>query len=164
MKYLIHITSGISKSIDEGNFRGEPRWERSVLAALLASGSEVHTTKSIWQNPDTRPVNLHDGLNPEWQSDSVLITHGIKRNPHITTHAKYYMVQYHEPPDEEHKHLFLKYQQERPGCILATTATFDKSITDNLQNILGQGLVECIEGPAVPCVYPTDNWRKSYLL
>lgn len=165
MKYLIHVTASVSSTINGDNLRGEPRWERNVLDAFVSSGADVHTTIDLWKSPEPMPSNMHSGIVEEWLDDSVLITHGIMRNPHITSRAAHYVVQYHESPDAEHRHKFLKYEQEQPGHIIATTTSPADHYHGRLIRNLGAEKVEMVVGPVVPRVYSdADNWRKPIFL
>jgi len=47
MKYLLHTTAPVWTTIEADNLRGEPRWERAVLGALVKSGAQIHTTDKI---------------------------------------------------------------------------------------------------------------------
>lgn len=162
MKFLLHLTAPVSSFIEADNLRGEPRWERNVLGALLAAGRETHTTKKVWFSPQPPPTNLYDGINEAWLDDSILITHGIARNPHITSRARHYLVQYHEAPPKELAHLFLDFDLKQPGSIIATTSERNPWVLDRLCSALGKEKVEWLEGPNVRDVLSTDNSRAKY--
>jgi hypothetical protein len=160
MKYLHHVTAPIITTINANCYRGEPRWERNAFEAMITSGRLVHTTdSSVWQSSEPKPPNFHNGVNSDWQDDSLLITYGVVQNPHITQRAKYYMVQYVDGPDEKHKDLFLRYR----GNIVATCSFLSWEYIDRLQNVLGKENVEYVPGPMVPKVYNSDNFNQKYL-
>jgi hypothetical protein len=164
MKYLIHVTAPIVTSIDADNLRGEPRYERNIFAAAIASGRDVHTTTPVWRSSSTPPKNLHDGLNKDWQEDSLLITYGVTGNPHITAKAKNYMVHYLDGPNDSTKDDFLKYHRESPGCIVAVCNYKAWNWFTELQRVLGEDKVEWVQGPIVPYVVENaDNFNKQYL-
>lgn len=158
-KKLLNISADIHHDLRDGNFRGEGRWERNVLNALLTENQEVHTTRKVWKNNQPRPPNLYDGTNEEWVSESVLMVHGAGRSLFIERDdAKAYMVQFHETPFGQAQEDFKKYlKQDR---IIASVCSLNKATFDRLAVPFGTENVYLISGAMVPNVVDCDNWRK----
>jgi hypothetical protein len=159
MKYLINLTSDVYNSLEDGNFRGEPRWERNVVAALLQNNKEVHLTREAWK-AEKKPDNLYNGTNSQWLDDSVLITHGIGTQLHVTSIAAKYIIQFHEDPIDSVRNQFLSYGKN----IIATTDSKNPFTYERLTKSLGQENLFHVPGPMVPKVYlEADNFKKPNL-
>lgn len=170
MKYLVNLTSPIITTLRDGNFRGEPRWERNVVDALLTAGREVHTTREVWSSELPKPSNFHDGVNQEWLDDSVFISYGVPKEiftGYVPPDLKvpYRIIQYHDGPSYEYKDTFLKYDREKPGSIVATTSFKAWRYKTRLDDVFGSHLVEHVIGPTVPYVdLECNNFNKKNLL
>jgi len=165
MKYLINLTAPVSTTISADSLRGEPRWERNVFAACLKSGRQVHTTAPVWSTTSEKPSNLHDGLNTEWQDDSVLLTYGVPQNLHIGVKAKYYVVQMLDDPFANSIEKFNSYLTEKPGSIIASCGYKSWIYMSRIEKAFGSQNVELVQGPVVPYVVGgADNFNKPNLL
>lgn len=164
MKYLVHCTAPITSLINADDLRGEPRWERNALEALVSSGREVHTVWDVWKSPEPCPPNLHSGIKEEWLDDSIMITYGVTGSTNIgDIKAKYYIVQYLDGPNTETKNGFLKHHYKNPGSILATCSFKGWHWLRRLREELGSENVEWVEGPAVPFIVEGESFNKPYL-
>ncbi len=165
MKYLCHVTAPVITSLAGDNLRGEPRWERNSLDALLSEGRQAHTTFPIWEEgEDPIPKGLQDGYNVDWKEESVLITYGMREKPHITQEAKYYIVNYLDGPTKEQRDSFLKYKQGN-SYIVAICNWNSWLYMDRLRDALGAENVKWVPGPFVPDVDESaDNFDATYLL
>jgi len=162
MKYLLNISVNINSNLMLENFRGEGRWERNVLNALLLNNRQVHTTRNVWFSQEPRPSNLYNGLNEEWLPDSTLLVHGAGRSLFIERNdARSYMVQFHETPFGEAKEEFLKYLKE--NRIIATVASWNPFIHNQLASNFGKENIYRMSGAMVPYVdNSADNFRAPF--
>ena len=161
MKYLQNISiPSISSGLTSESHRGEGRWERNVLNALLTNGKTVHTTRHIWDAPEPRPANLYDGLNEAWMHESVLLVHGAGRSLYIERDdARAYIVHFYETPFGQAADDFKRYLSQ--GRIVATVCTFNPYIYNKLAQPFGAQNVYRTPGPTVPyTVDDADNFRK----
>ena len=53
MKVCIHLRDPVNGDLNNDNLRGESRWERQVLGALLQNElvTEVYSSGNIWRSP-----------------------------------------------------------------------------------------------------------------
>lgn len=160
MKYLVNSSVDIRSGFEFENFRGEGRWERNVLNALLTTGRTVHTTRNCWKSNQPMPPLLYDGMNSEWLDDSVLLVHGAGRSLFIETDkAKAYSIQFHETPFGQAKEDFLSYLKQ--NRIIATIGSQDSFTYYRLAEPFGAENVYHVPGPMVPYVVEdADNFRK----
>lgn len=164
MKYLVNLTAPVNTTLNADNLRGEPRWERNAVDALVSGGRDVHTVLDVWRSPLPCPNNLHSGIKSEWLDDSIMITYGVPARTHIgDTRAKYYMVQYLDGPTMQTRDEFLKFNREKPNSIVAMCGFRSFHWLNTLQGVLGHENVEFVEGPAVPYVVDSNNFDKPYL-
>lgn len=164
MKYLHNVTAPVLTSINADGLRGEGRWERNAFEAFVLSGRQVHSTTEIWRADIEKPSNFHDGLNPDWQDDSILITYGVPQNIGITAKAKYYMVQFLDDPFDYTVEKFNSYLREKPKSIVATCSFKTWVYLSRIQKTLGTENVEYLPRAAVPCVVGgADNFDKPNL-
>jgi len=65
----------VSKNLREGNLRGEARWERQVLEALLSNPevTEVYTSGAVW--PIKRHPKYRGLMKSDHSKDTILFTH-----------------------------------------------------------------------------------------
>ncbi len=170
LKYLCHLTAPVTTTFNADNYRGEPRWERNAVDALLTQGKTVHSTNRIWYSELAKPSNLHDELHLDWLEESALISYGVPHEIHTGSYPeaadpKYRIVQYQDGPSEKTKDTFLKYDRRLSGSIVATCAFKSHDYMAKLQAVLGTGNVEWTYGPTVPCVHEDhDSFTKKNLL
>lgn len=166
MKYLVHLTAPVTTNLSADNYRGEPRWERNCVSALLSQHRQVHTVWDIWQSKETPPPNLHSGINKDWLAESRMITYGVPATTNIgDVRAKNYIVQYLDGPSHQTKDEFLKFDREKPGSIVATCSFKSWVYIKRLKDVLGEENVEWVQGPTVPFVVDgADNHKQTYLL
>lgn len=170
LKYLAKLTALVTTTFRADNHRGEPRWERNAVDALLTQGKIVHSTNRIWHSALEKPANLYDEIHQEWMDESIQISYGV---PHeiYTGHypdncdPKYRIVQYQDGPSEQTKDTFLKYDRRLPGSIVATCAFKSGNYLARLERTLGKQNVEWHYGPTVPEIFPDhDSCSQTNLL
>ena len=168
-KYLVHLTAPVTTTFKADNYRGEPRWERNAVEALLLAGKPVHSTTKIWLSDLPKPVNLYD-MNLDWMDESIQISYGVPHEIHTGVYPaeanpKYRVVQYHDGPTEATKDTFLKYHRNNPGSIVATCCFKSGAYIQKLQNVLGRENVEWTYGPMLPTVFENhDSFSQPNLL
>ncbi len=167
-KYLVHLTAPVTTSFKADNHRGEPRYERNAVDALVTAGKTVHSTTYIWQSALPRPANLYD-MRLDWMKESIQVSYGVAHEiytGHYPAEAnpKYRVVQYWDGPTNETKDSFLKYHREDPGSIVATTSFKSWHYLSRLEMILGRENVEWMYGPMVPEVFEDhDSFNQPCL-
>jgi hypothetical protein len=168
MPVLLHMTSRIQNALNDGNLRGEARWERNVLEALISHGIQVHTTLNVKANDQLElPSNFHNGVNLDWIQDSIYISHGSPSNaylPPLGISCKYYLIQWFNGPQIETARSLQNLIDTNPSNTILTTNFLSGGYYAHLDARF-PGRVRHIEGPAVPDVDLTiDNFNKNILL
>ena len=165
MKYLIHLSLPIRNGINGDNLRGEPRCERNILSALLASGQDVYLSDypiQLWQS-DNKPANLYNFSELADIKNTTYICHTAPTDTLIFRKAENYILQSFNPHNQnviDEINSLIKTSNNR---VLITT-----SFTNNLsffEKTYTPNNVCMIEGPAAPNIPPRDkNFQPSYLL
>lgn len=53
MRYIVDMRETANGSLDDDNLKGERRWERHVIGALLSAGRQVASSHADWTRPST---------------------------------------------------------------------------------------------------------------
>ena len=163
VKYLLNVSVDITSSLISENFRGEGRWERNVLNALLSCGKQVHTTRDVWKYHEAPPKNFHNGIDESWMCESILMVHGAGRSLYIERDdARAYILQFHEIPFGDARQELLRYLGM--GRMATTLASLNRFTWDKLAGSIGASNVYHVPGAMVPYVDEgSDNFRKPYV-
>lgn len=70
MKYVVDMRETANGALDDDNLKGERRWERHVVSALLGAGRQVASSHANWTRPSTP---LWQGVTDDF-SGAALIT------------------------------------------------------------------------------------------
>jgi len=163
MKYLLNISANLSSPPFLGAHRGEGRWEKNVLSALLQENKQVHTTRKIWENSNPRPYNLWHGTNEEWIKESVLLVHSAGMSLYVEREdVKAFVLHFYETPFGDAKEHFLRLLKEKRA--IATASHYNPFIFNKLTESFGVENVYQLSGSLVPDVdMNADNFRKPYI-
>ena len=53
MKYIVDMRETANSDLADDNLKGERRWERHVISALLGAGRQVASSHANWTRPNT---------------------------------------------------------------------------------------------------------------
>ena len=164
LKYIVYCTASINSVIFSDNLRGEGRFERNVLDALVRDGRDVYLTdlKRFWKSSQDKPENLGDYADIKDLTNTVFIGHNPPMRLDIPTKCHRYILQWFNGPDDNADGEFLELVKDNPRSVVGTYNFLLKH--KQYESKLGVENVRCIQGPAVPQVYQTDNFDKPYLL
>lgn len=164
LKYVVYCTVGINTIIRGENLRGEGRWERNVLDALISAGREVYLTdmKRFWRSPNPPPPNLHCYSELTDLTNTVFLGHAPPMRMDIPVKCHRYILQWFNGPDDNAHGEFLDLVAKNPGSVIATYNYLLKA--KQYESKLHPQNTRCIQGPAIPHTFNTDNFDKPYLL
>lgn len=162
MKYIVYVTSSIENTINGGNYRGEGRWERNVLDALLSAGRDCYMIDLYdrWKSNSPIPTNLHDVSEIEPGNTSLFISNSAPNNLDIPAKATYYALQWYNGPDNGVDGRFREWASKEP--VVATVA-YGPQFKKFKQAFSDENVVH-IQGPFAPYIeYNLDNFNEKYL-
>lgn len=70
MKYVVDMRETANGSLDDDNLKGERRWERHVIGALLSAGHPVASSHADWTRPD---IPLWQGVTSDFAGAVLLV-------------------------------------------------------------------------------------------
>lgn len=164
MKFVVNLTSpNVTNSLKGGNFRGEPRWERQAVEALLEHGHTVNTIMSGAWTGTAKPGNLHYGL-PSNPQDFIGMAHDFQPAsvPPIFKASIFNMFSIHYFRDIPEK---VKEYKNKYGNNLIFTQGYYKSANEkDIIKAVGTSNYEYLGVPGIPKIYEGDNFNKKKIL
>lgn len=165
MSVLLHTATPIRSQLNEGNFRGEHRWERNVLEACIQQNLETFVTNSCNISSNFNyPLSFRGNINSTFNGEnSLFISHGSPFNPHVldsSIKCNYHISQWFNLPTDGAKHILNEFIKERKNVVF-TTNFRSGNYLQCLENLF-PGRCYHIQGPAVPFVdYAAQNFNKK---
>lgn len=164
MRFVVNLTSpNVTNSLKGGNYRGEPRWERQAVEALLEHGHTVHTIMHGAWNGTPKPDGLHYGL-PADPQNCVCIAHDFQPAsvPPIFKASIFNMFSIHYFRDMPEK--VDEYKNKYGRNLIYTQGYYQSANERDIIKAAGEPFYEYLGVPGMPKVYEQDNFGKKKLL
>lgn len=166
MKFAVNLTSPtVVDSLKKGNYRGEPRWERQAVEALLEGGHEVYTLMDgSWSPPHTKPGNLHYTVNSNIAKDCVGIAHDFQPAsvPPIFKAQIFNMFSIHYFRDLPDK--VQEYKNKYGRNLIFTQGYYGTPNEQDIIKAAGQDYYEYLPVPGIPKIHDVDNFNKKRIV
>jgi len=152
MRFVVNITSESLGGLPDGNFRGEPRWERNVADALLSGGKTVGCTRSnVASIASSSKQWVGFVANP---SKDLVITHSSTETSHHYAGGKYYIYNFFSKPHISRPIDEIKGVLGKIGSSsVVVTQSFRSSSEFRFMKDTFQDNFRWLGTPAVPVVY-----------
>jgi len=165
MKVCIHMRQGISPDLEDGNLRGEARWERQVLAAMMENPevTDVYTSGAVWPTGGPKYRGM---VNQSSAPQCVLFLHDWRQSIIDQFHFKAVLVNIFSGPWKEQRSA-IKKTAERYGDKLLFTLSYEvMEIThpDYLSSFIPRKNIQFISIPGASKVIEGSNFDKKTLL